>query len=1791
MSARSDISASDNDHDDADLFDAALDDLHDQDSRDYFDSSAVTSPPSSSLPRRSASGRRSNASHMLEALEALSDNAEGEGVSYSIQELLEQLHSGESSVLDGMFPFSQLLQGPGGNSRFQRIFEQIQSNQAEHTQTAALTELCETLSLSSEEALEGSGFRVDKFVPVVVELLRVPPSMEILILSSRALSTILELFPGTAIPKAVAEHVLPSLCEKLLEIEYMDVAELALQMLDQIVCKAEQTLGFASTLTHNRKMCAQYRAEVINENGIVTLLQFIDFFPLEIQRRTARIVSHLCTDFPLSFEERLRQGLPFITSLLHSCDHEILESSFMCLQKLAESTAFTTNLKFASMVATDEVCRLLVTKLASYVSLEKSTSSHVSPLGILRFLSNFLTCVSNESSQENVPTASQLHFVDLPPIVTALLDKKVILSECQLLGETLKLAIVLLPVPGETQSTTTVPRLVLTLAHDLMPRMIRVYDFTSRAKLRYDCLHVIYRSCWVVYGSQQMLAADQHTELSQLGAFLARVLSPKRNGRATAGEAEVAVIEMALRITEVPLLHSGVREAANDSFERHGLASIIRLHALKVEDSSSYNVQSVQTTATRLVDEYIGASSSTNCRMTQLRRLVNELQETLETSQIVSDDNDVSLVHVLLKLRDFVAKGDDFLTAHEIACSGLVKVLISLLSDTKGQHAFSQILENQIAGSDGLEFVSLLSQYLQDAISSDKDVFCISGTDNLGLSSVSISTDLELLTQHIKVHVLIDACKPAVEPDNEDQSHQEAGFHGEQTSSHAEIKKSYGQSLNISTVHDTVVLVEPLARIETIENFIADKLYGRNGNVKPILDALAEADTDIEDEGEVDECGEFANNVAKPRKVVAIYNEHVLPNNISLLEAILKFGEAGKKTIKTINASPSKFLTRILTASPHDITFRLVTLADSSMSGDAVKYTIKAIDVNPSVPAVSNQKWEDVWDFLLLLKLLQKHCIGKMIDTDFKFVNSYLSLQVLRVLEQPVAVLTNSLPLWCFRLINEFSFLVEFEMLCQFIYATTSGCSRAIQYLCRTVWRKAVQEDLALVHPPRLNASGSRRRLRDGTSRTRASGLEILLQTVKLPRLKVRVARSRLLQSAVKLMAMYGGKKAVIEVEFLGEVGTGLGPTTEFFTLVCQQIQSKQLQLWLDEDGGRRLSDEEQKRVTINESPETNSSLVVRGYHRIAVYHCFQCKVLHIPTCSLHRQLLTHEKPAIKDKDTPFDKAKNSASPLLAQFRSWKISIPQCAQCLDDHDWHSTAMSCDCESQLNEASETVSKTTSGCTLKWWILSDTEAQYLAKVFPHHAKRVHHPVLQCAHCDTVNFPGTDAGIVVMDGDCMISRSGRRMYERDYRAVTKHVSPLCEGTPLNVMLVAITRADVDTLMVNLAESPEVLESEIESFSYLNESAITGMNIDEKPPVTAPFGLYPKPYIYDDDLVEASLFTKTEWKDSMIVENVTDEVDVRTWFRFLGCFVGQAILDERLLNLPFARPFLRALRGEKMVGDGVSIDRSLSYVDELNPTVANSLRYLHNLAVKYAAIKGSDKCEMSSVAPWMREVDAMCLSFTMIGADDIPLVAQGGDISVTLPLLHKYVKLSLEFLLDRSIKCQVQAFLQGFEQIYGGNAEYRMCRFFESFNVRELEELLCDRGTGSTMWDRDGLDLREHMVCDHGYTAESLTIANLVSILCELSIDEQRLFVRFVTGANRLPLGGLRNLEPKLTVVRKLPETTDATSIEENDAVLPSASTCTNYLKLPDYSTRDVMKQRLLYCINEGQCSFHLS
>jgi len=67
---------------------------------------------------------------------------------------------------------------------------------------------------------------------------------------------------------------------------------------------------------------------------------------------------------------------------------------------------------------------------------------------------------------------------------------------------------------------------------------------------------------------------------------------------------------------------------------------------------------------------------------------------------------------------------------------------------------------------------------------------------------------------------------------------------------------------------------------------------------------------------------------------------------------------------------------------------------------------------------------------------------------------------------------------------------------------------------------------------------------------------------------------------------------------------------------------------------------------------------------------------------------------------------------------------------------------------------------------------------------------------------------------------------------------------------------------------------------------------------------------------------------------------------------------------------------------------------------------------------------------------------------------------------------------------------------------------------------------------------------------------------------------------------LSGFRSLNPPLTIVRKTFEST-----ENPDDFLPSVMTCVNYLKLPDYSSIEIMREKLLIAAREGQQSFHLS
>jgi len=131
-------------------------------------------------------------------------------------------------------------------------------------------------------------------------------------------------------------------------------------------------------------------------------------------------------------------------------------------------------------------------------------------------------------------------------------------------------------------------------------------------------------------------------------------------------------------------------------------------------------------------------------------------------------------------------------------------------------------------------------------------------------------------------------------------------------------------------------------------------------------------------------------------------------------------------------------------------------------------------------------------------------------------------------------------------------------------------------------------------------------------------------------------------------------------------------------------------------------------------------------------------------------------------------------------------------------------------------------------------------------------------------------------------------------------------------------------------------------------------------------------------------------------------------------------------------------------------------------------------------------------------------------------------------------------------------------------------------SFTPAEVKTMLC--GDQDPVFTRD--EIMKYTEPKLGYTKESPGFLKFVNVLVSMTGAERKAFLQFTTGCSSLPPGGLANLHPRLTIVRK---------IEAGDGSYPSVNTCVHYLKLPDYSSEAVLKERLLAATNEK--GFHLN
>ncbi|CAO3648658.1 unnamed protein product [Cunninghamella echinulata] len=334
---------------------------------------------------------------------------------------------------------------------------------------------------------------------------------------------------------------------------------------------------------------------------------------------------------------------------------------------------------------------------------------------------------------------------------------------------------------------------------------------------------------------------------------------------------------------------------------------------------------------------------------------------------------------------------------------------------------------------------------------------------------------------------------------------------------------------------------------------------------------------------------------------------------------------------------------------------------------------------------------------------------------------------------------------------------------------------------------------------------------------------------------------------------------------------------------------------------------------------------------------------------------------------------------------------------------------------------------------------------------------------------------------------------------------------------------------------------------------------NNDHNLYVYAPNGLFPQPLI--------------DLKDS----NSTSSSNIKrilSLFKTLGRFVARAMLDFRIIDMQFSVAFFKLVFSANC--------SPIELICQVDPVIGKSIKLLQSFVDKKQDIYNDTSLTSSEKQEAVKNIqidgitiDDLCLYFTVPGSkNNQNLKSQGDEVPVTIQNVSEYLELLIDTYVGSGVSKQIDAFRSGFNE----------CFPIDDLKILTYEELVLLFGTFEEDWSLKTLE--DSIKADHGFTMQSHSVKNLLEILSELDLQGRRDFLQFTTGSPRLPIGGWKALRPLFTVVRKVTE-----APLKADDYLPSVMTCANYFKMPDYTDKAIMLQRLRTAIAEGKDSFLLS
>jgi alpha-tubulin suppressor-like RCC1 family protein len=201
------------------------------------------------------------------------------------------------------------------------------------------------------------------------------------------------------------------------------------------------------------------------------------------------------------------------------------------------------------------------------------------------------------------------------------------------------------------------------------------------------------------------------------------------------------------------------------------------------------------------------------------------------------------------------------------------------------------------------------------------------------------------------------------------------------------------------------------------------------------------------------------------------------------------------------------------------------------------------------------------------------------------------------------------------------------------------------------------------------------------------------------------------------------------------------------------------------------------------------------------------------------------------------------------------------------------------------------------------------------------------------------------------------------------------------------------------------------------------------------------------------------------------------------------------------------------------------------------------------------------------------------------VDLVKNGSSKVVDRSNRAVFVELFIQHALYKSVSRAALAFFRGLQVFFFCTKptpftsrrvplisvfEHHMC------SAPEMQELLCG---SHDVGDISLLRLRTTYKGE--YDDEHPVIQYLWDVLSELSIADIRKFLMFVTGSDRVPVGGLQKMNMVVQSTRPM----------SASLALPASHTCFNILDLPvTYESKKILQERLMFALEHAAVGFGL-